>query len=77
MPVGRDKNLSLRVYLDKCLLEVYAHGGVGAMCAVVQAGSPAGGAEVFATQGAATVNLVRAWRMKPPRFSMEHYVVPG
>jgi sucrose-6-phosphate hydrolase SacC (GH32 family) len=73
MFAGRDKTVSLRVFLDKRVMEVYANGGAAAMFTAVDAGPEDTGVEIFARGGTAEVRQIRAWAMKPAKFSLEGY----
>ncbi len=70
---GRDKTVSLRVFLDKRVMEVYANGGAAAMFTAVDAGPEDTAVEIFARGGTAEVRQIRAWAMKPAKFSLERY----
>lgn len=68
---GRDKAITLRAFLDRRMLEVYAGG-----CALVHLMDPGEpGVRIFARDGAATLRSLRAWRMTPAEFSMARYRV--
>jgi sucrose-6-phosphate hydrolase SacC (GH32 family) len=72
--VGRDQRLSLRVFLDKCLLEVYANDGAGVMLTALDAGAKDLSTAAFARHGAAELSSLRAWPLRPARFNMEKFV---
>jgi beta-fructofuranosidase len=66
---GRDKMLTLRLFLDHRMLEVYAGGT--ALTHLMDPAAP--GLQVFARGGAAVLRKLEAWPMKPAQFSMEQY----
>jgi sucrose-6-phosphate hydrolase SacC (GH32 family) len=66
---GRDKTVTLRVFLDRRMMEVYANGS--ALVHLVDPREPA--LRAFARDGAATVRSLKSWRLKPAVFDMKHY----
>ena len=70
---GRQKNIDLRVLLDKSVIEVYANDGAVAVFTTVNAVPDAMEVQVFATGGSATLVSLRAWQMKPARFGLERF----
>ncbi|MEO8658731.1 MAG: glycoside hydrolase family 32 protein [Bryobacteraceae bacterium] len=68
---GRDKRVSLRVFLDKRMLEVFAAGTV--VVHLMEPGAP--GVQAFAREGSGMVRAGKAWPMKPATFSMTGYKV--
>ncbi len=63
LAANADRELSLQVYLDKCILEVFADGGRVAMTRIVQAPAEDMAVEVFAEQGAAHIFNLDVWPM--------------
>jgi beta-fructofuranosidase len=55
--------LTLQVFLDKCLLEVFANGGRVAMTRVIYPPAEDQAVEVFAEGGTAQVGSINVWRM--------------
>jgi len=73
MYFGREKHLRLKVFLDKRVVEVYANNGEAAIFTTVDAGLNDLGIEVFANGGAAKLESLTAWPLRPARFSLEHF----
>ncbi len=71
--LARDKNLKLRVFLDKRAIEVYANQGSAAVFTTVDAPPGRMDIEAFASGGAARLNSLQAWPLKPARFSLEGF----
>jgi beta-fructofuranosidase len=65
---GREKNLRLRVFLDKCVVEAYANDGAAAIFSTVAAEPQDLGVEVFATGGTAKLESLTVWPLRPARF---------
>ena len=74
-PIGRQKQLRLRVFLDKGVVEAYANEGMAAIFAPLHAGPSDLGIELFARGGQARLDSLRAWPLKPARMSLEHFHV--
>jgi beta-fructofuranosidase len=74
-PIGRQKQVRMRVFLDKGVVEAYANEGMAAIFAPLHAGPADLGVEVFARGGKAHLNSLRAWPLKPARMSLEHFHV--
>jgi len=74
-PIGRQKQVRMRVFLDKGVVEAFANEGAAAIFAPLQAGPADLGVEVFARGGKARLDSLRAWPMKPARMSLERFHV--
>jgi sucrose-6-phosphate hydrolase SacC (GH32 family) len=61
------------VFLDKRVVEVYANDGEAAIFTTVDAGLNDLGIEVFANGGAAKLESLTAWPLRPARFSLERF----
>ncbi len=59
------KTLTLHVYLDKSVLEVFINDGVTSVTRVEYPGENDLGVSVFAEDGSATLKSLDAWRVKP------------
>ncbi len=57
--------LTLHVFLDKSVMEVFVNEGRAAMTRVIYPPDPAGGVEFFAEGGSAQVITLEIWEMKP------------
>jgi beta-fructofuranosidase len=73
--IGRQKQVRMRVFLDKGVVEAFANEGAAAIFAPLQAGPADLGVEVFARGGKARLDSLRAWPMKPARMSLERFHV--
>jgi beta-fructofuranosidase len=86
--VGTADRYKLRIFLDKCCVEVYANDGVVAVYNPVQAAQSDQGIAVFAQAQAAggfgrsgrggpppRLESLRAWPMQPAKFSLDHFHV--
>lgn len=71
--MGRDKKIDLRVFLDKHVMEVFVNGGSVAIFTTVKANRQDLGVEVFAQDGEVTLDSLKAWPLRPARFSLERY----
>jgi beta-fructofuranosidase len=63
LPAAGSRELALHVFLDKCVLEVFANGGRVAMTRLIYPPGDDLGVEVFAEQGTAHVQSVEVWKM--------------
>jgi beta-fructofuranosidase len=70
---ARQKSLELRVFLDKSVIEVYANDGAVAVFTPFNAVPGAMEVQAFASGGTARLVSLRAWRMKPARFSLQQF----
>jgi sucrose-6-phosphate hydrolase SacC (GH32 family) len=70
---SREDEITLIVYLDRRIIEVFTANGTVALATLVSAGQDAAGIEVFATGGNATVSDLEFWPMTPASFSLEHF----
>jgi beta-fructofuranosidase len=64
LPAGPERSLDLHIFLDRCVLEVFADGGRVAMTRVVYPPLEDQGVAVFAERGAAQLVRLEAWQMK-------------
>ncbi len=71
--VSRGKTVRLRVFLDKCVAEIYANDGEGAMFVDTKATADSLGVEAFAAGGAARLSSLKAWPLKPAGFSLDRF----
>jgi beta-fructofuranosidase len=71
--VSREKRIRLRVFLDKRVMEIYANDGEAAIFTTIGAGENSHGVEAFASGGNARLESLKAWPLKPARFSLEHF----
>ena len=62
---GDEKTLTLHVFLDKTVMEVFVNGGRECVTKVIYSGEQDLGLELFATGGRAMVRSVDIWRIKP------------
>ena len=74
-PIGRQKQVRMRVFLDKCVVEAFANDGTAAIFAPLHAAPADLGVEVFARGGKAHLDSLRAWPLKPARMSLERFHV--
>jgi hypothetical protein len=74
-PIGRRKQVRMRVFLDKGVVEAFANEGEGAIFAPLHAGPAELGVEVFARGGEARLDSLRAWPLKAARMSLERFHV--
>jgi sucrose-6-phosphate hydrolase SacC (GH32 family) len=63
LPADAGRTLSLDVFLDKCILEVFANGGRVAMTRIVYPPAEDLAVEVFAEQGSVYVDAIDVWKM--------------
>ncbi len=71
--LGRQKDIRMRVFLDKCVAEAFVNEGAVAVYSEVSAGQADLGIEAFATGGTARLVSLKAWPLKPAEFSLEHF----
>ena len=64
LPAGPERALDLHIFLDKCVLEVFASDGRVAMTRIVYPPLEDQAVALFAEGGAAHVDRLDAWRMK-------------
>jgi beta-fructofuranosidase len=64
LPADARRELTLQVFLDKCLLEVFANGGCVAMTRIIYPPNEDQAIEVFAEGGTALVGNIDVWEMK-------------
>ena len=62
---GHSKTLTLSVFLDKSVLEVFVGGGLASVTRVEYPGEKDLGVSVFAENGSATLKSLDAWQIKP------------
>lgn len=74
-PLGRRKQVRMRVFLDKGVVEAFANDGMAAIFAPLHANPSDVTIEVFARGGKAQLDSLRAWPMKPARMSLERFHV--
>jgi beta-fructofuranosidase len=74
-PIGRQKQVRMRVFLDKGVVEAFANEGEAAIFAPLHAGPGELGVEVFARGGEARLDSLRAWPLRPARLSLERFHV--
>ena len=60
-----DNTLELRVFIDKCVMEVFVEGGREAVTRVVYPGEKDLGVGLFSKGGGVTVRVLNVWEMKP------------
>ncbi len=68
--IGRLKRYKMRLLLDKHMLEVYINDGLAAMYATVDGGPGDLGVAAFARGGGASIERLKAWRMRPAQFEL-------
>jgi beta-fructofuranosidase len=73
--IGRQKQVRMRIFLDKGVVEAFANEGAAAVFAPLHAGPADLGMEVFARGGKAHLDSLRAWPLKPARMSLERFHV--
>jgi beta-fructofuranosidase len=71
--LGRQRNVRMRVFLDKRVIEAYVNDGAVAIFSVVDAGPEDLGVEAFASGGTARLVSLKAWPLKPAAFSLERF----
>jgi len=71
--LGIGQPVKLRVFLDKRALEVYADDGAAAIFTTVDAGPQDLGVDLFARGGAGKLDWLKAWSLKPAKFSLERF----
>jgi beta-fructofuranosidase len=64
LPAGASRDLTLDVFLDKCILEVFANGGRVVMTRLIYPPGEDLAVEIFAEQGTAYVQGIEVWHMK-------------
>jgi beta-fructofuranosidase len=74
-PIGRRKQVHMRVFLDKGVVEAFANDGMAAIFAPLHAGPADLAVEAFARGGKAHLDSLRAWPLKPARLSLERFHV--
>jgi beta-fructofuranosidase len=74
-PIGRQKQVRMRVFLDKCVAEAFANDGAAAIFAPLHTDGANLGVEVFARGGKAHLDSLRAWPLKPARMDLERFHV--
>jgi hypothetical protein len=74
-PIGRRQQVRMRVFLDKGVVEAFANDGMAAIFAPLHAGPADLAVEVFARGGKARLDSLRAWPLKPARFSLDRFHV--
>jgi beta-fructofuranosidase len=65
LKLGRNEPLKLRVFVDRCLVEVFANDGRLALSRVVYPAAEATGIRLYAGGGAATARIVKVWDLMP------------
>jgi beta-fructofuranosidase len=65
MKLGKTESLTLRVFVDRCMVEVFANDGRLALCRVVYPGAGATGIKLYAKGGRASARTVSAWDIMP------------
>ena len=74
-PIGHQKQVRMRIFLDKGVIEAFANEGTAAIFAPLHAPPADLTVEVFARGGAAHLDSLRAWPMKPARMDLERFHV--
>ena len=74
-PIGRRTQVRMRVFLDKGVVEAFANNGMAAIFSPLHAGPADLAVEVFARGGQARLDSLRAWPLKPARFSLDRFHV--
>jgi beta-fructofuranosidase len=64
LPANAGRELSLGVFLDRCVLEVFANGGRVAVTRIIYPPAEDLAVEVFVEQGTAYVDSIDVWKMK-------------
>lgn len=72
---ARKKEIRLRVFLDRRVVEVFTEDGLVGLATVVNADRESLGIECFVPDGSAEFHSFEMWPMSPARFSMEHFEV--
>jgi len=65
MKLGKNEALKLRVFIDRCMVEVFANDGRLVLSRVVYPPHGATGIKLYAKGGSAKASVVRAWDMMP------------
>jgi beta-fructofuranosidase len=73
--IGSQEPVRLRVFLDKCVMEVYVNDGQAAIFTTLDARASDLRIAAFARGGAAQLNALRLWPLNPARFSLENFIV--
>jgi beta-fructofuranosidase len=73
--LGTGQPVTLRVFLDRSVVEVYANGGEVAIFTAIDAPPSELGIEAFARGGAGRLEKFRLWPLKPASFSLEHFKI--
>ncbi|MGE5647660.1 MAG: glycoside hydrolase family 32 protein [Acidobacteriota bacterium] len=73
--LGFVKQLRLRVFLDKTVVEAYANDGTAAIFTPLGPGPHGLGIEAYAEGGAARLESFQAWPLKPASFSLDRYAL--
>ena len=76
-PIGRRKEVRMRVFLDKGVLEAFANDGMAAIFAPLHTAPADLGVEVFLRGGKARLDSLRAWPLKPSRMSLDRFHLAG
>ncbi len=63
-PVSPEGSMTLRIFVDRSVLEVFINGGQSAVTKVVYPGDVGSGISIRSHGGTATLHRFRAWRMK-------------
>jgi beta-fructofuranosidase len=70
---GREKNVRLRVFLDKRVVEAYINDGAAAIFTTVNAAPKDLGIEAFAAGGTARLRSLTAWPLRPAGFDLARF----
>jgi len=73
--IACERQVKLRVFLDKRVMQVYAGDGAAAIFKAVTAAPSDLSVEAFAAGGAAQLVSLKAWLMRPASFSLDRYKV--
>lgn len=65
MKLGKTEPLKLRIFVDRCLVEVFANDGRQALSRVIYPVAEATGLKLYARGGAARASSVRVWDIMP------------
>jgi beta-fructofuranosidase len=71
--IGTGQPVTLRVFLDKRVMEVYANDGEAAIFTTVDAGPEDLSIEAFAKGGPGKLEGLKAWTLKPAKFSLDRF----
>ena len=71
--LDRGKQIRMRVFLDKRVVEAYANDGDAAIFTTVTAQPTDIGIEAYAEGGAARLNSFEAWPIKPAQFNLDRF----